>query len=767
MHWVDYLVCLPFLGVAYLALYSRRYIRGVADYLAAGRVAGRYVICVGDMTANLSVIMLIALIEERYNTGFARVFWSGIAAPVGMAIALSGYCIYRFRETRALSFGQFIEIRYNRALRVFASSLRTLTEMLSNAIGPAVTANFFIYFLGMPHTIDICSGSLPIYPLMAAGILALALLLVLPGGRVSLLITDCIQGLMSYPIFLIITGYVLIYFSWDDEIMPTLVNRVPGESFINPLDMERLRDFNIFATITVIFSQILNCGSWIGNDTTSAGRNAHEQKMAGILGAWRNGFSFVMCTMLAIAVLTVMNHANYQEKSAYIRSEMAEMIAEDIASSPEEAEKIVVAAENASVRLIGGKAEVPLYSNTDNADTPMFDAVHDALGHDAEGNGKFQNFRSIYSQMLSPVVFRTIFPTGLTGLVVLLMILLMVSTDASRVFNAAGTMTQDMILPWLKRPPTPEEHIRLIRYNAVGVAVFFFIISLLFVQLDYINMFLSIINSLWMGGAGPVVVFGLYSRFGTTAGAFASIFAGSGVALAGLLIQRNWAETVYPFLAELGWIEPVGNFLQMVSSPFNPLIVWTMNPVKFPVNSYEISFIAMVAGIIAYVLVSFITCRKPYNLERMLHRGIYRLPGETELVREKWTVSTFFRKVIGITSDYTRGDKIIAYAVFGYSFVYSMVIAFLLVLVWNIISRWDIKYWSWYFFIHNVVVLGIVGIISTVWFSIGGVIDIRRLFRDLANRTANPLDNGIVCGNVSLEDQKNVEAVESKGRSDE
>ena len=205
MHWVDYLVCLPFLGVAYLALYSRRYIRGVADYLAAGRVAGRYVICVGDMTANLSVIMLIALIEERYNTGFARVFWSGIAAPVGMAIALSGYCIYRFRETRALSFGQFIEIRYNRALRVFASSLRTLTEMLSNAIGPAVTANFFIYFLGMPHTIDICGWSLPIYPLMAAGILALALLLVLPGGRVSLLITDCIQGLMSYPIFLIFT----------------------------------------------------------------------------------------------------------------------------------------------------------------------------------------------------------------------------------------------------------------------------------------------------------------------------------------------------------------------------------------------------------------------------------------------------------------------------------------------------------------------------------------------------------------------------------
>ena len=36
------------------------YVKDVADYLACGRVAGRYVISVGDMAAGLSVITLVA-----------------------------------------------------------------------------------------------------------------------------------------------------------------------------------------------------------------------------------------------------------------------------------------------------------------------------------------------------------------------------------------------------------------------------------------------------------------------------------------------------------------------------------------------------------------------------------------------------------------------------------------------------------------------------------------------------------------------------------
>ena len=41
MHWVDWAIMLvPLLMVLGMAFYSGRYVRGVADFLAAGRVAG-------------------------------------------------------------------------------------------------------------------------------------------------------------------------------------------------------------------------------------------------------------------------------------------------------------------------------------------------------------------------------------------------------------------------------------------------------------------------------------------------------------------------------------------------------------------------------------------------------------------------------------------------------------------------------------------------------------------------------------------------------
>lgn len=58
-----------------------------------------------------------------------------------------------------------------------------------------------------------------------------------------------------------------------------------------------------------------------------------------------------------------------------------------------------------------------------------------------------------------------------------------------------------------------------------------------------------------------------------------------------------------------------------------------MDAVKFPINSYEIYFMAMVAGVAAYVIGSLIAYRHPYNLERLFHRGQYSIDGEKKSSR--------------------------------------------------------------------------------------------------------------------------------------
>ena len=775
MHWIDWLIMiLPFLTVLGLAVYSGKFVRGVADFLAAGRVAGRYVIAVGDVASGLSVITLVALVEAKYQCGYGMSFWETLTLPIATAMSLSGYCIYRSRATRALSIGQFLEMRYSRSFRVVAAAIRTIAEMITNSIGPAVAANFFIYFLGLPHKFNICGINLPTFVLLTGSLLIIATMVLWPGGRISLLITDCFQSLLSDPVFVVLVGYVFLNFNWGADIAPVMMDRIAGESYINPYDVSQLRDFNIFALVVTLTSSILNRASWIGNDTTGSGRTPHEQKMANILGTWRNGFAMVMQMVVALMIICLMTHARFADQARDIRVELSNKILGEVIEDAESRERVGSALAAIPVQRHRIGIDAPL-SRKKNLDTPYLDtalkemrsisvekavkgvgedkkaeAVADAT---AKANSQFQNFRSLYHQMMMPIALRNIFPVGLMGIFALLMIMLLISTDDSRIFNASSTIVQDMVLPFLKKAPTPKQHLSILRWASVAVAVFFFVVAVFFTQLDYINMFINIMCSLWLGGAGPIMIGGLYTRFGNTVGAYCSLIFGSGISLAGLFCQRNWADRIYPWLVENQLDAPVGKFLEAVTAPLDPIVIWKMDAVKFPINSYEISMIAMISGVIAYIVGSLVTYRKPYNLDRLLHRGAYALDGEQE-EKTPWSFKTVWSKLIGITPEYTLGDRIIAWSVFTYNIIYKLILAFIVIMIWNKISPWPKEWWSTYFYIVSLIIPSIAGIITTFWFMAGGIIDLRRLFHDLAKRVDNPLDNGQVVGHVSVTDRQ-------------
>lgn len=320
-------------------------------------------------------------------------------------------------------------------------------------------------------------------------------------------------------------------------------------------------------------------------------------------------------------------------------------------------------------------------------------------------------------------------------------------------------------MPFRKKPFEPKQHLFWLRIVSVLVCSFFLMTSLFFAQIDYIMMFITIMLGLWLGAAGPIMIGGLYTRWGTTTGAFCALIFGSGTALAGMILQRTWSSNVYPWLENSGYSRYVGALFHGVTALFSPFVVWKLNPVKFPINSYEIYFIAMMFGCGAYIIGSLLTYRKPFNLDRMLHRGEYS-DGESLENKSPWTWRNVYGKLIGIDDEYTTGDKIIAWSVFGYAIVFQFIIAFVGVLIWNAIDPWPAKWWSWYFYVNVIVVGIIVGSISTVWFMIGGFIDLRRLFKDLGKRVDNPLDDGWVEGHVSLVDKGEFEQLEHENLND-
>ena len=804
MHAIDWIIMtVPFAAVLCLAIYAKRYARDAVDFLAAGRVAGRYVICVGDIAAGLSVITLVANCEATYRCGSAMGFWNVITMPLGMFMGLFGYCSYRWRASRALSFGQFLEMRYSKSMRVFCAVLRNIAEMVTNAIGPAIAANFFIYFLGLPHRIHVFGMNLPCFAVIVGVCLFFAMVAVWPAGRISLLLTDTVQALLSYPIFVIIAGYIFFNFNWGETMEPVMLNRVPGESFLNPFDISKLRDFNMFALGVTVMATIIQRASWFGNDSTNSAKTPHEQKIAGILGHWRNGFSWTMVGLVTLLIITVMNHKAFVMPGAHgpfssheTRKALINKIAGEAVPDAAVRDDIAAALDALPPRLM----DEPL-SQLKNNDTPYIDATRDVINANiperfqaeaaavAAGerdpspelaaiqgaNAKqAQKVRTLYGQMMMPVALRQILPPGVIGLFALLMIMLLISTDDSRIFNASSTWVQDVVLPFLKKAPTSAQHIALLRWASVAVAVFFFVVAVFFSQLDYINMFTQIMCAVWLGGGGTIMVFGLYSRFGNTAGAWCSIVFGCGFSLAGLILQRTWSASVVPVLASHGWTEGVFRFFAKLAAPLNPWVDWSFGfntgestleqalqllREKFFMNSTEIYGISMVLSLAAYCIGSLIARRffgvPLFNLDKLLHRGEYADEleqadggeGSRQGVHAGGVlafVKRLLSRIVGIDEEYTRGDRVLAWSVFIYSIIYQLGLTFFAVLLWNVASPWPKAWWGKYYYVTSLIIPMIIGCVSTVWFFWGGIRDGIRLFRDLETRVRDDQDNGFV-----------------------
>ncbi|MDD5484287.1 MAG: sodium:panthothenate symporter, partial [Kiritimatiellae bacterium] len=335
MHWIDWIiVSIPLFAVLYIGLKCQRYVKGVSDFLTAGRVAGRYVVAVASGEASMGLISLVAIFEMYYNSGFAFSFWNQIMLPVSMTLALTGYCIYRFRETRAMTMGQFFEMRYNKSFRIFAAILQSISGVVNYALFPAVGARFLIYFCDLPLNVDILGLAFPTFGLLMALFLGIAVAIIMLGGQITIMVTDCVQGILSYPMYLIIVAYIILKFSWFDQIAPALLDRPAGKSMLNPYDIAQLRDFNLVYVLIGVFALVLNRMSWCGTQGyNTAAVTPHEQKMAGILGTWRGGFSTMMYVLLAVTAYTFLNHADFSKPAAEVRTALASKALADVAGA--------------------------------------------------------------------------------------------------------------------------------------------------------------------------------------------------------------------------------------------------------------------------------------------------------------------------------------------------------------------------------------------------------------------------------------------------
>ena len=327
MHPIDYLLILiPLVAVLYIGWKAQSYIRCVADFLSAGRCAGRYLLSVSDGVAAIGLISVVATFEMQYKAGTSLSFWNGLGTLVVLLMTLTGFVVYRYRETRAMTLAQFFEMRYSRSFAVFSGLVAFIAGVLNYALFPAVSGRFFIYYCNLPEYISVGGIQLSVFGLLMAFFLGLALLIVTMGGQLSTLVTDCVQGIFSYLAYAILVIAILSIFTFA-QFRETMLSRPPGESFINPFDISALTEFNILYVLIGVFTSVYGRMAWQGNQGfNSSGASPHEQKMGGVLGVWRNGFQLIMVPLLVYGAYVYLNHPDFAAQAAEVNRELAARI---------------------------------------------------------------------------------------------------------------------------------------------------------------------------------------------------------------------------------------------------------------------------------------------------------------------------------------------------------------------------------------------------------------------------------------------------------
>jgi len=313
---------------------------------------------------------------------------------------------------------------------------------------------------------------------------------------------------------------------------------------------------------------------------------------------------------------------------------------------------------------------------------------------------------TIREQVTTPVALSRILPLGLMGGFCAMMLAAFISTHDTYLHSWGSIFIQDVVLPLRKKPLGTKEHLRLLKWSIFGVAVFIFLFSLLFRQYDAILMFFALTAILWVGGAGTVVVFGLYWKRGTTAAAYGSMI----ISITGF---------VFSIIVQQVWTRLYGK--------------------DFPLTSQWLLFYTMIASIAVYVLMSLLGKRVVFNLDRMLHHGKYAIADDSTQVTDKPVRG--WQALFGMNKDFTPGDKVVYSAITCWTIFSGTV--FFAVLFYKGIFGISAEAWTgfWHFYIWMVLFLA-AG--TTIWFTWGGLIDLRKMLHRLATMKRDEKDNGTV-----------------------
>ena len=241
-------------------------------------------------------------------------------------------------------------------------------------------------------------------------------------------------------------------------------------------------------------------------------------------------------------------------------------------------------------------------------------------------------------------------------------------------------------------------------------------------------MYLALTGAVFVGGAGSAIIGGLYWSRGTTAAAWSAMVIGMTLSAFGIVVKHSYASDGGP--------DPFQAFLEGgVEAWWSPLASLCLY-VRDNVTGQVMTFFAIALSCLSYVVVS-LCGRTRFDMDRLLHRGKYEVEEDRVAVTEQ---PSWLHK-LGFTDEYSGRDRWVAFITLSWPLVWTVIFVVFTIYNWNVevpdeswLAYWHV--WMWF--------VWWIGLAVMVWFTVGGFVNLRDMFRRLKTMHADAADDGMV-----------------------
>lgn len=273
----------------------RKYIRGQADFLVAGRTLSVFLATATLTATEMGLVTVMYMAEFGYRNGFSAMVIGVIAGAATLFIGLTGFMVKGMRRSKAATVAEYYQMRYSRGVRLFGGLIIAIAGILNYGVFLQIEATFIRIVMGMPEAITL-STSTPgsgVWEIETVKIVMTTLLLVvlsytLLGGMVSVVLTDYVQFIVLTIGFAAATWWVFTHeHVLGFQGMVEAVQTHRPEYGVNPFIHKLAADGETWLGVGVLWI-LWQCMHWLGTNTwqTQQARTAASDSVETTRSMW-------------------------------------------------------------------------------------------------------------------------------------------------------------------------------------------------------------------------------------------------------------------------------------------------------------------------------------------------------------------------------------------------------------------------------------------------------------------------------------------------